>query len=84
MRLVPLRFSSEPTPKPTITTFQASAIDRLHGHLGLPFGDYDSQIAVTLGAGALEVLGHGTIGPHRRCRSRHPMTSRSGGSVRFL
>ena len=28
-------------------------LDRLHRHLGLPFGDHDSQIAVTLGTGAL-------------------------------
>jgi hypothetical protein len=26
------------------------SIDRLHRHLGLPFGDHDSQIAITLGA----------------------------------
>ena len=31
----------------------------LDGDLSLPFGDHDSQIAVTLGTGALEVLGHG-------------------------
>jgi hypothetical protein len=34
------------------------SIDRLHRHLGLPFGDHDSQIAITLGAGALKVFGH--------------------------
>jgi hypothetical protein len=33
-------------------------LDRLHGQRRLPFGDHDSQIAVTLGTGALEVLGH--------------------------
>jgi hypothetical protein len=32
--------------------------DPLHVHLGLPFGNHDSQIAVTLGAGAVELLGH--------------------------
>jgi hypothetical protein len=35
------------------------SIDRLHRHLGLPFGDYDSQIAVAPGTGASQVLGHG-------------------------
>ena len=35
--------------------------DRLHGHLGLSFGDHDSQIAVTLRAGALKVLGHSVL-----------------------
>jgi hypothetical protein len=34
------------------------SIDRLHGHLGLPFGDHNSQIAITLGTGAIEILGH--------------------------
>ena len=33
-------------------------LDRLHGQRRLPFGNHDSQIAVTLGTGALEVLGH--------------------------
>jgi hypothetical protein len=28
------------------------SIDRLHRHLGLPFGDHNSQIAITLGTGA--------------------------------
>jgi hypothetical protein len=45
-------------PSKVVTAFQAPSIDRLHGHLGLPFGDHDSQIAVTLGAGALEVFRH--------------------------
>jgi hypothetical protein len=31
----------------------------MHRHLGFPFGDHDSQIAITLGRGALEVPGHG-------------------------
>ena len=48
------------------------SIDRLHWHLGLPFGNHDSQIAISLGTGALEVLGHGTIESRRRCQSRHP------------
>jgi hypothetical protein len=39
--------SREPRPTQSITTFQAPCIDRLHG-------DHDSQIAVTLGTGALE------------------------------
>jgi hypothetical protein len=38
------------------TTFQAPSIDRLHVHLCLPFGDHDSQIAATLGTGALKYL----------------------------
>jgi hypothetical protein len=42
-------------PRQPITTFQALSVDRLHGHPGLPFGDHDSQIAVTLGTGALKV-----------------------------
>jgi hypothetical protein len=48
------------------------SIDRLHRHLGLPFGNHDSQIAITLGTGALEILSHGTIESRRRCQSRHP------------
>ena len=40
---------------------EASPIDRLHWHLGLAFGDDDSQIAVTLGTGALEILGHSVL-----------------------
>jgi S1/P1 Nuclease len=31
----------------------------MHGRLGLSFGDHDSQVAVTLGTGALEVFRHG-------------------------
>jgi len=31
----------------------------VHWHFGLPSWDHDSQIAITLGTGALEVLGHG-------------------------
>jgi hypothetical protein len=42
-------FSSNQHPRKPVTTFQAPSIDRLHGHLGLRFGDHDSQIAVTLG-----------------------------------
>ena len=38
----------------------------------LPFGDYDSQIAVTLETGALLVLDHATIESRLRCRFRHP------------
>jgi hypothetical protein len=41
-----------------ITALQAPSIDRLHGHLGLSLKDYDSQMAITLGTGALEVFGH--------------------------
>jgi hypothetical protein len=37
-----------------MTTFQAPSIDRLHG-LGLPFGYHDSQVAFTLGTGALRL-----------------------------
>jgi hypothetical protein len=51
-----LRFCSELISRKPITTFQALSIDRLHWHLGLSFRDHDSQIAVTLGTGALEVL----------------------------
>ena len=43
-------------PRQPVTTLQALSIDRLHGHLGLTFGDHDSQIAVTLGTEALEYL----------------------------
>jgi hypothetical protein len=70
--LVPLTFSHNHNPRKPIATFQAPAIDSLHGHLALPFGNHVSQIAVTLGTGALEALGHGTIELRRRCRSRHP------------
>ena len=52
------RLPSNHNPRKPITAFQAPPIDRLHGHLGLPFGDHDSQIAVTLGTGALEVFRH--------------------------
>src|SRR5262249_17744344 len=41
-----------------ITAFQASSIDRLHGILAFCSGTNDSQIALTLKAGALEVFGH--------------------------
>src|SRR5215475_11888466 len=51
--LVSLTFSSNHNARKPITTLQAPSIDRLHG-------DHDSQIAVTLGTGALEVLRHGT------------------------
>jgi hypothetical protein len=44
-----------PTTK-SITTFQLPSIDRL-----FPFGDHHSQIAVTLGTGALEVLDHSVL-----------------------
>src|SRR5215813_9316485 len=54
-----------------ITTFQTPAIDRLHGQLALPFGNHDSQAAVTLGTGALEILGHETTGPRRRYQCQH-------------
>jgi hypothetical protein len=37
------------------------SIDRLHRHLGLSFGDHDSQIAITLGTGALKVLRHSAL-----------------------
>src|SRR5438067_1421375 len=57
--------SSNQYPRQPITTFQTPSIDRLHGHLGLPFGDHDSQIAATPWAGALQVLGHGL---HVVCR----------------
>jgi hypothetical protein len=30
----------------------------MHGHLGLPFGDHDSQIAITLRTRASQVLCH--------------------------
>ena len=56
-----LQLKGRTPPRKPITTFQAPSIDRLHGHLGLPFGDHDSQIAVTLGTGALEVLGHSIL-----------------------
>ena len=57
-------FAPNQYPRKPITTFQAPSIDRLHGHPGLPFGDHDSQIAVTLGTGALEVLGHAGLLNH--------------------
>ena len=50
----------------SITTLQAPSVDRPHEHLGLPFRDHDSQIAVTLMTGAFEILGHGVIAPRRR------------------
>jgi hypothetical protein len=56
--LFQLTFCSNQHPRKPIPTFQTPSIDRLHGHLGLPFRDHDSQIAVTLGTGALEVFGH--------------------------
>ena len=31
-----------------ITTFQATSIDRLHGHRSLAFGDYDTDSAIAL------------------------------------
>src|SRR5262249_26233642 len=69
--------SLEPThPRKPVTTSQAPSIHRLHGHLGFPFGDHDSQIAVTRWAGALEIPGHGTIESARRCRSRRPRLHR--------
>ena len=37
------------------------SIDRLHRHLGLPFGDHNSQIAITLGAGALQIFCHSVL-----------------------
>jgi hypothetical protein len=59
-------------PSKAITALQAPSIDRLHWHLCLSFRNHDSQITVTLGTGALEVLGHGTSESRRRCQSRHP------------
>ena len=47
-------------PGKSIATRQTAPIDRLHRHLGLPFRDNDSQIAITLGTGALQVLRQGT------------------------
>jgi hypothetical protein len=35
----PPTFFLEPTPRKAITALQAPPIDRLHGRLGLPFGD---------------------------------------------
>jgi hypothetical protein len=36
-------------------------IDRLHWKFGLPFGNQDSQISVTLETGALEILRHSVL-----------------------
>jgi hypothetical protein len=50
-RLASKTLSVNYNPRNPITTFQAPSADRLHGHLGLLFGEYDSQIAITLGTG---------------------------------
>jgi len=44
-----------------VTTFQATSIDRLHWHLGFPFGDHDSQVTVTLGSGAAQIFCHSVL-----------------------
>src|SRR5262245_46204112 len=44
--------SLEPTPRQGGNHISTPPIDRLHEHLGLPFGDHGSQIAVTPGTGA--------------------------------
>jgi hypothetical protein len=67
--------SSSREPQPTrnpITTFQAPSIDRLHGHVGLSFGDHDSQIVITLGTGALKVLGHSALSRSQAFVHRDP------------
>jgi hypothetical protein len=40
-----------------------------HILFALPFGNHDSQIAITLGTGPLEIPGHGTIESPRRYQS---------------
>jgi hypothetical protein len=64
--------SLEPAPHATVPTFQAPTIDRLHGLLDLPFGDHNSQIAVTLGQERWKYFAIGTTGPRPRYQSRHP------------
>ena len=66
-RLASKAFTSNQHPRKPITTFQAPSIDRLHGHLGLPFGDHDSQIAVPLETGTLWVLDDGIVELRRLC-----------------
>jgi hypothetical protein len=54
-------FPSNQYPREAITTFHAPSIDRLYGHLDLPFGDHDSQIAATLGTGVVRTLATGLL-----------------------
>ena len=51
----------------------------MHRHLGFPFGDHDSQIAITLGRGALEVPGHGASFIPREPPSRQLSESEFSG-----
>src|SRR5262249_14917478 len=60
-RLASETFPSNQHPRKPITALQSPSINRLNENLGLPFGDHDSQIAVTLGTGALEISGHGLL-----------------------
>jgi hypothetical protein len=62
-RLASETFPSNHNPRQPMTAFQAPAIDRLQRHLGLLVQGPRFQIAVTLGAGALQILGHGIIEP---------------------
>jgi len=43
------RLPTNQYPRQAVTAFQATSIDRLHGHVGFPFGDHNSQIVVRLG-----------------------------------
>lgn len=63
MGLVAPTFVHEPIPTPSDNHISSTVIDRLHRNLGHPFGDHDSQTAITLETGALEVFGQGTIDP---------------------
>jgi hypothetical protein len=74
------RFASNHYPRKPITTFQAPSVDRLHGHLDLPFGDHDSQIAVTLGTGAWEVLGRSALSLRQAFVHHDPSPNHSASS----
>ena len=54
-------------PRKTVATLAGNVhLIACTGFFRFPFGDDDPQIAVTLGTGALEVLGHGPIESRRR------------------
>lgn len=63
-RLATERFSANQHPRQPITTLQAPSVNRLHRHPSLLLRDHDSQKALTLGAGALEVFGSASIESH--------------------